>query len=121
MTLIPITERSQYCFADCGKETCECKPSNRIEMDKEKTAMQMLIEEIDHKLDTEISDTFRHSLEECKKTAKHLLQKEQEQIENAFHFGYLDGIGEDVGLDKYKDALGKDYYQYKYGGENVDR
>lgn len=31
MTLLPTTERSQYCFADCGKEICECKPSKNIE------------------------------------------------------------------------------------------
>lgn len=75
-------------------------------MNKEKTAMQLLIEEIDHKLDTEISDTFRHSLEEYKKTAKHLLQKEQEQIEQAFDDGYDEAsIG------------GGEYYQSKYGGE----
>ena len=31
MTLIPTTERTQYCFADCGKEICQCKPSKNIE------------------------------------------------------------------------------------------
>lgn len=26
MTLIPITQRTTYCFVDCGKEVCTCKP-----------------------------------------------------------------------------------------------
>lgn len=89
-------------------------------MNKEKTAMQILIEEIES-----LSDRFQLNTDakriylglRDKIVNMNLLKKEQGQIENAFHFGYLDGIGEDVGLDKYKDALGKDYYQSKYGGE----
>lgn len=30
MTLIPITEKTQICFVDCGKEICECKPCKDI-------------------------------------------------------------------------------------------
>lgn len=85
-------------------------------MNKELTAMQLLIEEIYHKLDTEISDTLRYSLEECQKTAKHLLDKEQEQIEKAFDAGVTDVFDSAFDKDDVKGS-GKDYYQYKYGGE----
>lgn len=85
-------------------------------MNKELTAMQLLIEEIDHKLDTEISDTLRYSLEKCQKIAKRLLQKEQEQIEKAFGDGVSEGESRERMEEIYL-SIG-DYYQSKYGGED---
>lgn len=32
MTLLPITERTTYCFHDCGKDICSCKPSAKIDI-----------------------------------------------------------------------------------------
>lgn len=32
MTLLPITERTTYCFHECGKDICSCKPSAKIDI-----------------------------------------------------------------------------------------
>lgn len=87
---------------------------------KEKTAMQILIKEIDNKLSGGLTDTLRYSLEECKNMANSLLKKEQEQIEKAFEDGVTDVF--DSAFNK-EDIIGsgEQYYQSKYGGENVDR
>lgn len=85
-------------------------------MNKELTAMQMLIDEMESE--------FKHATTwSVKKVdiypwitkAKSLLQKEQEQIEKAFDLGVQSG------MTKGYQNVGKDYYQYKYGGEDVDR
>lgn len=31
MTLLPITKRTTYCFKDCGKEVCKCKPAKVLQ------------------------------------------------------------------------------------------
>lgn len=79
-------------------------------MNKEKTAMQMLIEELD-KL-----GKLGILVDSAKNVAEQLLQKEQEQIEQAFDSGYSEGLGAGTGIGalKYSDVS---YYQYKYGVE----
>lgn len=123
MTLIPTTERTQYCFVDCGKEICECKPSKNIEMNKELTAIQMLYELIGSEVErlSKVKGEHKKASEQCanqlvilkmKVNDMNLLQKEQEQIEQAFDAGVQSG------MTKGYQNVGKDYYQSKYGGEN---
>lgn len=123
-SLLPITERTQYCTVDCGKEICQCKPSKKIQMNKEQTAMQILIEKMrkirdDIPTNTQIQRTARGRVVDCIMQAKYLLEKEQEQIEMAFGDGVNEGENrceqEEISL-----SIGE-YYQSKYGGEYVDR
>lgn len=125
-SLLPITERTQYCIVDCGKEICQCKPTNKIQMNKEKTAMQMLIEAMQRDYDSiDGSETPFRIIQKSEiglriLQAKSLLQKEQEQIEKAFDDGYKEGTTPTV-WEKDRES-GKqysyNYYQSKYGGEN---
>lgn len=118
MTLIPITERTQYCIVDCGKETCQCKPTKKIQVGKELTSMQILIEEIES-----LADKFQPNTDakriylglRDKIINMNLLQKEQEQIEQAFSDGFDDGENYDREIDER--ILSKDYCQSKYGGK----
>ena len=93
-------------------------------MSEELTAIQMLIEAMQKDYDSiDGSESYIANVQKSEiglriLQAKSLLKKEQEQIEKAFDSGYSDGIVDAIGLDKYKDANGIDYYQYKYGGEN---
>ena len=34
MTLLPVTERTTYCFHDCGKDICSCKPASNDQLKK---------------------------------------------------------------------------------------
>ena len=95
-------------------------------MNKEKTTIQLLIEDIDSYVSKIPSSNVMGRVQrglcgDIKRMAIESLKKEQEQIEKAFDAGYSDGIVDAVGLDKYKDANGKDYYKSKYGGVDHDR
>ena len=85
-------------------------------MNKEKTAIQMLIENIDSRLKNYASYTLRYSLETCRNEAKSLLKKEQDQIEKAFDKGYERG-GSLLFVNGEPDE-GSEYYNSKYGGDN---
>lgn len=76
-------------------------------MNKELTAMQMLIEELSQRKDI---NTVRMVIAMIK---ANYLQKEQEQIEKAFEDGIYSGKVFN------KPIQGKDYYQSKYGGEDA--
>ena len=118
MTLIPTTDRTQYCFVDCGKEICECKPTKKIQVGKDLTAMQMLIEVMQKDYDSiDGSESYVANVQKSEiglriLQAKSLFQKEQEQIEKAFDLGVQSG------MTKGYQNVGKDYYQSKYGGED---
>lgn len=118
-SLLPITERTQYCFVDCGKEICQCKPTKNIGMSKEKTAMQMLIEAMQKdydSIDGSLSFTSNVQKGEIRiriQQAKSLLEKEQEQIEQAFNLGVQSG------MTKGYQNVGKQHYQSKYGGKRI--
>lgn len=89
-------------------------------MSKELTAMQMLIEAMQKDYDS--IDGSESRIANVKKSeiglrilqAKNLIQKEQEQIEQAFDLGVQSG------MTKGYQNVGKDHYQSKYGGEDVD-
>lgn len=91
-------------------------------MNKEKTAMHILIEELDvcisnlgSKNDL-LTRCQKGRLVDAKTIAKRLLEKEQEQIEKAYEDGFDDGIESELGYrTKYENQT--DYYQSKYGGE----
>lgn len=79
-------------------------------MNKELTAMQMLIESIDARLAQESDKSAIHNLEICLMVSKSLLQKEQEQIEQAFTYGCFFH-------DENKQQSANEYYLSKYLGE----
>lgn len=96
-------------------------------MNKEQTAMQMLIEAMQRDYDSiDGSETPFRIIQKSEiglriLQAKSLLQKEQEQIEQAFADGFKDGFDS---TDGYSGKYGEEengYYQSKYGGEDVDR
>ncbi|NGM63530.1 hypothetical protein G5B30_16595 [Sphingobacterium sp. SGG-5] len=91
-------------------------------MNKELTAMQMLIEAMQKSYDSiDGSESFTSNIQKGEignriRQAKSLLQKEQEQIEKAFSEGFDDGIESELGYrTKYENQ--RDYYKSKYGGE----
>ena len=90
-------------------------------MSKEKTAMQMLIEEIGlmrdaHHIGIQEHRFARGRIVDFIIQAKSLLEKEQEQIEKAFDDGYSDGLGAGTGSGfiEYSNVR---YYNSKYRGE----
>lgn len=86
-------------------------------MSKEKTAMQMIIEEMQKDYDSiNGSESYVANVQKSEiglriLQAKHLLKKEQEQIETAFYHGR--------NFNNPKSS--KDYYKSKYGGKDADR
>lgn len=88
---------------------------------KEKTAMQMLIEELDvcisnlGKKNDLLTRFQKGRLVDAKVIAQRLLQKEQEQIEKAFEEGEKEGSIDVQNFNSNYDNS-KDYYQSKYGG-----
>lgn len=91
---------------------------------KEKTAIQILIDELDvcisnlgSKNDL-LTRCQKGRLVDAKTIAKHLLQKEQEQIEKAFGDGYGEGVFRgNIIIDTDDGVTSDKYYQSKYGGE----
>lgn len=93
---------------------------------KELTAMQMLIEAMQKSYDSiECSESFTSNIQKGEignriRQAKSLLKKEQEQIEQAYDDGLDDGQEIERGDGAFYENK-QDYYQSKYGGEDVDR
>lgn len=86
-------------------------------MIKEKTAMQMLIDSMEHDIKDENNARAKVEIRTWIIEAKKLLQKEQEQIERSYDKGVIDSYFS----HETDTPNGKDYYQSKYGGEGVDR
>lgn len=91
-------------------------------MNKELTTIQMLIEEIKSMKSVVATEGRRYVFQQVLDWLDVGLSIEQEQIEKAFSEGHQEAVRGECGQgSKYKDAIGVDYYQSKYGGGDVDR
>lgn len=91
MTLLPKTHRTKYCFIDCGKEICDCKPTKFL---NDMIQVNELRIESNDKLHKEFLEDFKQLLK--KYNAEFSLDFENHNWNSAdvptIHFGYIENI-----------------------------